>query len=165
MSSEPAPMTTPAPRAARRFFYGWWVVIAGMMANFAYSIQFNSSFGVFIRPMVDDLGWTRSQLSGAQTLGSIPQAITVSLLGPLVDRHGSRWLVGVGGILVGFSFLALATITEVWQLYLYRGIVTSIGAVCLGAFLGVTISNWFLIRRGQCHPDAGQYPPAAVERR
>src|SRR4051812_29772432 len=148
MSSEPA-LAVPARRRTRRIFYGWWIVITGMLANYAYSIQFNSSFGVFIRPMVDDLGWSRSVLSGAQTFGSIPQAITVALLGPWVDRHGARWLVGIGGLLVGASFIALATMTDVWQLYVYRGVVTSVGAVCLGAFIGVTISNWFLIRRGR----------------
>ncbi|MEA2640307.1 MAG: hypothetical protein QOF51_1701 [Chloroflexota bacterium] len=112
-------------------------------------MQNNSTFGVFLYYMNVELGWSRTILSAPQSLGQIPAAITATLVGPLVDRIGARWIVGVGGLILGGAFLALATIQEEWQFFLYRGLVSAIGAVCVGSFIGVTISNWFVQRRGQ----------------
>lgn len=130
-------------------FYGWWIVAAGVLANFAYAEQFNTSYGVFVQELGQEKGWGRTLLAGVNTVSRVPEAIVGTLLGPVVDRHGARWLVAIGGLLVGGAFFALATIEQVWQLYLYKGIIQSVGAVCLGGFIGVTVSNWFVARRGR----------------
>ena len=147
-----APDASSAPPGApkkRGLFYGWWVVFAGMMANFAYAEQFNSSYGVFVYQIGLELGWGRTALAGVQSVGRIPEAIGAAFLGGFVDRYGTRWLTLLGGIIVGVAFLALATIHEVWELYLYRGLGMPLGAICLGGFIGVTITNWFVTRRGR----------------
>jgi len=139
---------TASPRT-RGVFYGWWIVAAGIATQFAYSMQNNSTFGVFLYYMNAELGWSRTLLSAPQSLGQIPAAITAALVGPLVDRFGTRWFIGFGGLVLGGAFLALSTIQDPWQFYLYRGLLSSIGAVCVGGFIGVTISNWFVQKRGQ----------------
>ena len=61
----PAP---PVPTARRGFFYGWWIVASGLLANFAYAEQFNSTYGVFVQHVGTEMGWGRTALAGVQTL-------------------------------------------------------------------------------------------------
>lgn len=133
----------------RGVFYGWWVVLASALAQFGYAEQFNSSFGVFLQVVSADMGWSRTAVAAVQSVGRFPEAMLAPFLGPVVDRYGPRWLVGLGGLVVGGSFMALATIDQIWQLYLYKALVMPIGAVCLGGFLTVTVSNWFVAKRGR----------------
>jgi MFS family permease len=137
----------PAPR--RPIYYGWWIVLSATLANFAYAVNYNSNYGAYVFSMGVDMGWSRTALSAVQSVGQIPAAFTSVLVGPLVDRHGSRWLVGLGALIMGAGFFALATIQDLWQLYLFRGVFVAIGASCLGGFLGVTVSNWFVAKRGR----------------
>jgi sugar phosphate permease len=116
------------PPRKRGIFYGWWIVVTGLMANFAYAEQFNTTYGVFIHQLGAEMGWGRTALAGVPSLARIPEAILGSVLGPLVDRHGARWFMAFGGVLLGVSFMALSTITELWQLYLYKGVIMAVGA-------------------------------------
>ena len=48
----------------KRIFYGWIIVIA---ATCIYAISAGQvvSFGIFVKPMAKDLGWSRASLTGA----------------------------------------------------------------------------------------------------
>ena len=51
-------------------FYGWVVVGCACLVLFLpYGVQY--SFGVFVPPMLDDLGWQRASLGGAFSLYSM----------------------------------------------------------------------------------------------
>ena len=142
----------PAPAASRspRFFYGWLIVAAGFAANVAYSEQFNSTYGVFITNVGAETGWGRTALAGVKTVARVPESVVAAFIGPIVDRYGARWLMVGGGIVMAASFMLLATIRELWQLFLILGLLLPVGAVCLGGFVTtVTISNWFVLKRGR----------------
>ncbi len=130
-------------------FYGWWIVAAAVLSQYAYSIQFNANYGVYVYTMGAEMGWSRTALSAVQSLGRIPEGIFGIALGPFVDRHGARWIVAVGALAMGLSLIALASVEELWQLYLYRGIIMSAGGVCVGGFASVTVANWFRVKRGR----------------
>lgn len=120
-----------------------------MLAYYAFSITFNANYGVYIHTMGAEMGWSRTALSAVQSIGRIPEALVGVALGPTIDRHGARWIVGLGGLVMGGSLIALATIQDLWQLYLYRGVLMSVGGMCVGGFVSVTVSNWFRARRGR----------------
>ena len=47
--------STPSPPARRRgVFYGWWIVGAAVLSQYAYSIQFNANYGVYVYTMGAD---------------------------------------------------------------------------------------------------------------
>jgi sugar phosphate permease len=142
--------STPSPPARRRgVFYGWWIVGAAVLSQYAYSIQFNANYGVYVYTMGAEMGWSRTALSAVQSIGRIPEGILGIALGPVVDRHGARWIVAAGAVAMGLSLIALASVEELWQLYLYRGLIMSAGGVCVGGFASVTIANWFRVKRGR----------------
>jgi MFS family permease len=125
-------------------------VFAGVLVSIAYSVQFNSAYGVFVHHMTADTGWSRTALAGVRTVTRLPEAVGAMIVGPLVDRYGARWIMVAGGIVMAGSLALLATIQEVWQLYLYMGLLVPIGAVCLGGFVPtVVVANWFVAQRGR----------------
>jgi len=137
------------PRTKRGVFYGWWIVGAGVLTQYAYSIVFNANYGVYVYAMGAEMGWSRTALSAVQSVGRIPEALVGVSLGPTIDRYGTRWIVAVGALAMGGSLIALSTIQNLWELYLYRGIIMSAGGMALGGFVTVTISNWFFAKRGR----------------
>jgi MFS family permease len=134
----------------RRPFYGWYIVFASVLVSIAYSVQFNSAYGVFVHHMSADTGWSRTALAGVRTVTRIPEALGAMFVGPLVDRYGARWMMVGGGMFMAATLAMLATIEEIWQLYLYMGVLTPLGAVFLGGFVPtVAVANWFVRLRGR----------------
>ena len=87
------------------FFYGWVIVAAAFLDSFSSGGMQAFTFGVFIKPMSESLGWSRAAMTGALTLYAYAGAATAPLLGRLVDRYGPRLLLspnppkeGVGAV-------------------------------------------------------------------
>ena len=130
-----------------RVFYGWVVVgVSVVILTLIGGSQY--SFGVFFKPLVAEFGWTRAATSLAR---SIVQAIH-GLLNPLVgltsDRWGPRILIVVCGVGVGIGFALMSRVTELWQLYLYYGVI--IGVFTSFAWVPLTsiVTRWFAVNRG-----------------
>jgi sugar phosphate permease len=133
-----------------RVFYGWYIVAASFLANFAYTEQFSAAYGVFITHLAADMGWGRTALAGVKTMARLVEAVMAPLIGPRIDRYGARWFMVGGGVVMAASFFLAASLQELWQLYLYFGFIGAVGGVCLGGFVTtVTIANWFIVRRGR----------------
>lgn len=120
------------------------------MANIAYTEQFSASYGVFIQHIGESTGWGRTVLAGVKTVGRLAEAVLAPFLGPVIDRYGARWLVGVGGLVSGVAMMLVGTVDELWQLYLFLGVIAPLGGVCIGGFVAsVTVANWFVAKRGR----------------
>jgi OFA family oxalate/formate antiporter-like MFS transporter len=96
------------------------------------------------------MGWSRTSLAGVKTVGRLAEAAVAPLLGPLIDRYGARWIMTAGGLVSGVALMVVASVEELWQLYLYLGVLAPLGGVCLGGFVAtVTVANWFVVKRGR----------------
>ncbi len=86
------------------------------------------SFGVFVRPLAKEFHWTRTQISGALTIGQMTMAFTCPLWGLLLDRLGPRRVIlpSVAGMSLAFASLSLLT-PHVWHLYLVFALFTLLG--------------------------------------
>jgi MFS family permease len=75
------------------------------------------AFSSFVLPMQQDLGWSKSVLMGAFTLGLTIWGLAALPVGAAIDRgHGRRVLVG-GSLLGGLCFLLWSQVSEPWMLY------------------------------------------------
>ena len=140
-----------APRRAVAGIYrGWWVAAGALIAYLVYSMQFNSVYGVFIYHLGNEMGWSRSALVGVATLARLPEAGLAPFVGSFVDRHGSRNVLLVGSFIVGIALILLATVQEIWQLYLYKGVLLALGVALTSPLVfGITVNNWFVEKRGR----------------
>ena len=129
------------------FFYGYIIVIA---AFFIMSIGVGTyySFGVFLKPLSVEFGWSRAATSGAFTLSQLLMGFFSIIAGRLCDRFGSRIVATICGAILGLGFLLMSQIGALWQPYLFYGVLVAIGvAGCWGPLLA-TVARWFARRRG-----------------
>jgi MFS family permease len=130
------------------FFYGWLIVAITMVAGFLAAGVSNITMAVVLKPISEDLGWSRALTAAAITLGAFLGGLLSPLFGPIADRLGPRLLLPAGGALVGLLAFGVSLSTEPWQFY-----VTFVPARALTEFLlcgmiaFTTAANWFYLKR------------------
>lgn len=119
------------------------------MTGAACGIQFllaallTQSFGLYIAALSDDLGWSKTALSGAAALQSVEAAIIGPLLGWVVDRFGTQSMVRVGIFIFGAGLLMLSQVDSLTSFY-FSAILLAIGTSLSGYFpLSVALVQWF----------------------
>jgi MFS family permease len=130
------------------FFYGWIIVAISMVAGFFSAGVSNITMAVVLKPISDDLDWSRALTAAAVAMGSILGGILSPVFGPIADRLGPRFLLPSGGALVGLLAVGVSLSTEPWQFY-----ATFVPARALTEFLlcGIVpftaVANWFHLKR------------------
>jgi len=96
-----------------------WMVVAASAVGLTLSIGtlLVFSFGVFVRPLSAEFGWTRTQLSGAITASQYTLAASGWIWGALIDRFGPRLVVLPSVVLISLLVASLGALTNLWQLY------------------------------------------------
>jgi MFS family permease len=132
---------------SQRVFFGWYVALAfSLMAFLSTGIRF--AIGPFLKPMVADLGLDRGTFSLVIAVGLLVYGAFQPFVGRLIDRFGARTLVVAGALLMGASLVATGYVTRLWHLYLWFGVVSSIGLAATGPVVGsAVLSAWFARRR------------------
>ncbi len=135
------------PITNKPLHYGW-IVVAGSMTVLAISSLTGFSFGIFLKPVTSEFGWERGSFSLAVSITLLGSGLLSILTGRLSDKHGPRFLVTAGGLLVGTGFLLMSRITALWQVYLIFGFLIAVGTSTMVVPITSTIPRWFATRRG-----------------
>ena len=137
-----------APR--RRWFYGWNIVGLSFIAS-AMSMGVSAyTLGVFMRPMGEDLGWSRAMISGTQSVSTFTNGLLAPLVGPVLDRRGGKALMIVGAAVSGAALICLSFVQHLGGFYLFRGVIFTLGQLGMGSLvINVTLANWFVRKRGR----------------
>jgi MFS family permease len=124
------------------------VVLASLCcAGFARQGPAVATLSIFVEPLTREFGWSRTELSGAVSLGGVLAAALAPLIGPVLDRHGSR-LVLCAAVLVNACILALLSLTpSLLVFYLLFCVARMNWAVPFDLGIYGAISNWFVARR------------------
>src|SRR4051812_49527140 len=88
-------------------FYGWIVLGCLCCAGFARQGPAVATLSIFVEPLTREFGWSRTALSGAASLGGLLAAIAAPLIGPVLDRRGSRLRLWAGGVGDGAPFVVV----------------------------------------------------------
>src|SRR5215212_7031315 len=142
--------TSALQRVAQRlpFYYGWIVIALGILAAFLGAAIDHVPMSILFKPMTDDLGWSRTTVSGAVAMGTIGAGLIAPLVGQLADRLGPRILLSAGAAAVGLCVLALSWVTEPWQLYLAYVPARALATTLLMTVVPFTAAtNWFVRKR------------------
>src|SRR5262245_23695037 len=115
------------PRTDRRIHYAW-VVLGVLIVILVAAGGLRSTFGVFIKPIEAELGWSRTSLSIAAALSLLVYGALAPLTGRLADVWGARPVFAVSLGLLGVGALASAFMTALWHLYVATGFLMALGA-------------------------------------
>ena len=139
-----------------KIFYGWVIVAVGFLAHIASAFSISSTLSVFLKPLSQDLGISRGVFSLIRSGEILVAAVAAPLVGSLLDRHGGKWLIAVGGLVSGAGFLLLGQARDFWQFAIVRWLLISPGDTLMGSMVvNVSISQWFVRMRGRALALAG----------
>jgi MFS family permease len=130
-----------------RLFYGW-VVLAASVAIIAVGTGTIFSLAVFLRPLEEEFGWTRSLISGIAFVNWAIFGAGSFAAGVISDRIGARRVVAGGAGLLGAALLLSSQIRTAGELYAAFGILGALGASAAYVPLSATATRWFAARRG-----------------
>ena len=130
-------------------YRGWWIVATSAVGMSAGPGQFAfGALGLFMLPLAAEFGWSRTAISIALSCHSVALALSIPLIGRLVDRHGSRAVLLPSCAVFALLLAALALFVEqLWQLWLLFALIGSLAAGANSLPYLRTISAWFDRRR------------------
>ena len=142
--------TPPLPRwliPRLPFFYGWIVLACACCAGLSRQGGANATLSVFVSPMTEAFGWSRTAISGAVSLGGVLATLATPVLGRFVDRSGPRLVLCLAVLTTGLADLGLSMTNSLAMFYILFCVarVNFAGPFDLGIYGAV--NNWFVARR------------------
>ena len=131
----------------RGLFYGW-VVLAAAATAIAVALGALFSLGVFLKPIEDTMGWTRSEISVVALINWIAMGLGSFFWGALSDRIGSRGVTLAGGFLLGLGLVLSSQVTALAWFYVTFGVTVGFAVGAFYAPLTATATRWFTSNRG-----------------
>lgn len=120
---------------------GFLVLFVGGGSRFA--------IGLTLKPMAEDLGWSRGTLGLAVATFLVVSASCMFFSGRLVDRFGVRAVLSLGLTVAAAGIGAMYLVATPWQAFLLYGGVFAVGnGIASITPVSVMVSRWFPGRTG-----------------
>ncbi len=133
-----------------KFFYGWWIVaVSAIGLGLGYAPIIVYSFGVFIKPLTQELHSNRASISLAFTLANLLQSVSSPLAGRLADRFGARRVILLSSVIFALLLVSSHLLSpKLWDFYVFYGLLGFVGSGAAPIPYVKVISRWFDRRRG-----------------
>ena len=132
----------------RTWYYGWNIVAAATVLTLL-TVGMRMSIGPFFLPMVQDLGFSRSVLSGIIAIGMLCYGLGMPVAGWMVSRLGTRFVLLLGTVIVIAASIWSVNARTPMSFFLSYGVLLSIGlSFTSPVALTPVLSRWFTRRRG-----------------
>src|SRR2546426_1856780 len=125
-----------------------WIVLGALALAMLGGTGLRSVFGVYIKPMEAEFGWSRAALSGAAAVSLLLFGAIGPLAGRLADRWGPRRVITLSLALLGIGTVGSAFVHQLWHVYLTAGLLTAVGSGATQPTGAAVIARWFEARRG-----------------
>lgn len=125
----------------------WGVVLACLGCQIGMGVG-GYIFPVFLKPVTDDLGWSRTTYALANPIMSTSVALVGPLVGWLADRRGPRPVLVAGSLLMSAALVAAGRMETAAQFYAIA-LAIGVAVACLGDLpTGAAIAGRFRQGRG-----------------
>jgi MFS family permease len=136
--------------ARRGLYYGWWIVVAGFICAMVVVGGTNYAFGLYVKPVTEELGLSRATMNMGMTALLLGMAVASPLVGRLLDRFPKPRVILVGAVLFATGFAILSRARTPWVMGLALLLPTAGGVAACGAFASATtVARWFQRNRGR----------------
>ncbi|MCB1742664.1 MAG: MFS transporter [Gammaproteobacteria bacterium] len=107
------------------------------------------AIGVLLKPMAEDMSWSRSAVSSAVGLFMLVTALGLPLVGRMVDRLGALPILAVGAALSALGIATTSLVQTPLQATLTYGLLFALGSACTSITpVGVMVTTRFPQRTG-----------------
>jgi MFS family permease len=131
------------------FFYGWVILGISALSLFMSAPGQTYTISVFIEPMLDELGWSRTMFSGIFTAGSLTGGLAMIIVGRLFDRYGARILLTATVIAFGSAGLLMSQVDNQAELFIGLASLRMLGNGAIALITTTLIAIWFVEKRGK----------------
>ena len=131
------------------FFYGWVILGVSALAIFISGPGQTYSVSIFVDPIVSDMGWSRTMVSGLYTAGSLTAGAVMILVGRLLDKYGARIMMTAVCILFGLAAIWMSMVDHPLKLYAGFAAIRILGQGSLTLIPTTLIALWFIRWRGR----------------
>jgi MFS transporter, OFA family, oxalate/formate antiporter len=134
--------------STKKSFLGWKVLTALFVVG-AIGPMARYSLTAFFPAISTEMGWSRSEIGLAQSLCLWVYSLLSILAGWMVDRIGSRKTIFIGGVFCLGGWFLFSSVTELWQLYIYYGVIMAVTTANTHLVpTQATSRKWFVKRAG-----------------
>jgi MFS family permease len=117
-------------------------------ATVSYGIL-SYGFAAFITPMGADLGWSKTQITGAFSLAQLVAGASAIPIGRWVDRHGARGLMTAGSLLATALLVVWSRVDSLPAFYAVWALMGVAMAAVLYEPAFAVLATWFRVRRSR----------------
>ncbi|MFY0691433.1 MAG: MFS transporter [Paracoccaceae bacterium] len=100
-------------------------IVAGCVVAFI-TFGFAATFGVFLKPMSEALGWGREVFSLSMAIQALCWGITQPLAGMVADRYGTARVLAFGAIVAALGFFLRGVVIDP-EIFVASGLLVGIG--------------------------------------
>jgi MFS family permease len=126
--------------------YRWVIVAAGALMT-CVGIGAMFSLAVYLQPMSEETGWSRTGISSAMTLDFLVMGAAGFAWGAISDRIGPRLVVLAGSVLLGLGLILASRATSLEQFQLTYGLMVGLAAGAFFAPMIAAATGWFVDNR------------------
>ncbi|WP_419703418.1 MFS transporter [Promicromonospora sp. NFX87] len=109
-------MSSVTPTDARRRS-PWWVVVGAGTANAVGPPMYLATTGLFVLPIVEETGFSRTTVTGAYSVAAVGMVIGLVIVSRLVDRYAARYILVPSFVLFAASMAAIGLVPPVEAVY------------------------------------------------
>lgn len=130
-------------------FYGWAVVAMGALITFCSGPGQSYVFSVFIDPIINATGITRTTISALYAVGTGVSALMVVVVSRLVDRFGARIMVPLIAFALGAASFGMSMVTGVLTVMFGFAALRALGQGSMQITATLMAAQWFVRYRGR----------------
>lgn len=125
------------------FYIGWKIVFILFFITFYIHGAFILGFTAIFEPIVNELGWSYTQISIAASIRGLEVGLFAPLMGFFVDRYGPKKLLISGVTLIGMGFILLSQVHTLIMFYSIFFLITLGVSAFSGPVTTPAIAGWF----------------------
>ncbi len=131
-----------------RVFYGWFVVAACFLIMGVSIGIINNSTGVYVKPVCEDMGFSRKAMAFNNTLIAACQMIVALLAGRIYTKFNVKNVMRASGIVMALGYFSYSQARSLPMFYLSSVVCGFSQGLLVAVSISMLITNWFHARRG-----------------
>ena len=132
-------------------YFGWYALAGVGLVQLVSTAAGSLNLSMFVVPMSDELGFSRTLFSGAVSLGSIFAAIFSIPFGLLFDLKKTRQVLILSVVSMGIATFAMSYVSEWILLYVLVTITRMFFSTPMMVGGSIIIAKWFITNRGRAN--------------